>query len=253
MKDGYKPENLTILVKTKPTPTKRNGALVCTAGINQHDEWRRIYPIRWENFFQSNDKTKFKKWDVINVPTIKAKNDQRMASYHISDYNDVQIVNRINNRRYRAGIIKRLLCHGVECLWGNSVERSLAIIKPKRITSIYYRESTSDNCIMPKSEAKPDIIPDIVFRYKCNNPDCKTYHNMICIDWEFTETLRKNINEYGEIEGEEKTSETIFNLIKSKDIYFVLGNSWDYFRFPKKWFIVGIMQMPIGSVSEWEW
>lgn len=108
-------EDIMILAKTKPTPSKNNGALICTAGINSNGEWRRLYPIRWDTFF------------------------------------------------------------------------------------------------------------------------------------------RKNINEFGDEEGKARTAETIWSLYSKRDMYFVLGNSWDYYRWPKKWFIIGLIHVPRNCVNTWEW
>ena len=38
-------ERILILAKTYPTYSKKYFELVCTAGINERGEWRRIYPV----------------------------------------------------------------------------------------------------------------------------------------------------------------------------------------------------------------
>jgi hypothetical protein len=246
-------EDIMILAKTKPTPSKNNGALICTAGINSNGEWRRLYPIRWDTFFRKNNLVKFRKWDIINVPIIKSDNDSRKSSYKIRSRDEIKLVDRLDNTRGRCGIIKDYLYPSVKTLWNDNVNRSTTILKPKRITKIWFTKSSLDNGIMPRNEAAPSDIPDIRIRWLCNDPNCRTYHNMTLLDWEFTETLRKNINEFGDEEGKARTAETIWSLYSKRDMYFVLGNSWDYYRWPKKWFIIGLIHVPRNCVNTWEW
>ena len=51
-------EKVLILVKTYPSFSKRYFELVCTAGINEQGEWRRIYPIQ---FRELDDLKQYKK------------------------------------------------------------------------------------------------------------------------------------------------------------------------------------------------
>ena len=45
MKKLYTTERILITVKTYPTLSKKYAELVCTAGVNETGEWRRIYPV----------------------------------------------------------------------------------------------------------------------------------------------------------------------------------------------------------------
>ncbi|MDF1814754.1 MAG: hypothetical protein P1V20_21290, partial [Verrucomicrobiales bacterium] len=40
-------ERILITVKTYPTLSTKYAELVCTAGVNENGEWRRIYPIQF--------------------------------------------------------------------------------------------------------------------------------------------------------------------------------------------------------------
>lgn len=246
-------EEITVLAKVKPTPSRKHGALICTAGINKHGEWVRMYPIRWDTFFKTNDNVKFHRWDKIVAPIYKDHIDKRVSSFHLDETSRIQLQGKVEGYRHKAGIIKDHLFPSIRKLWENNIEQSIAIIKPKKITSVYFRESTSDNSIMPQHEACPDVIPEIVIRYLCSDPHCETYHNMSLIDWEFTETLRKRINQFGLEKGKQSVKETILSLYHEKDVYFILGNAWNYYRYPKKWFIIGLLYIPNGYVNTWEW
>ena len=39
-------EEVVIIVKAVPQPSKRYGEMVCCAGVTRQGEWRRLYPIR---------------------------------------------------------------------------------------------------------------------------------------------------------------------------------------------------------------
>ncbi len=74
-------EKILITVKTYPTLSKKYAELVCTAGVNEAGEWRRIYPIP---FRQLNSNQKYKKYQWIEVDLKKASRDRRPESYIVA-------------------------------------------------------------------------------------------------------------------------------------------------------------------------
>jgi hypothetical protein len=75
-------ERILITVKTYPTLSEKYAELVCTAGVNEAGEWRRIYPIQ---FRQLVDENKYKKFQWIDVDLEKSTTDGRPESYKIRD------------------------------------------------------------------------------------------------------------------------------------------------------------------------
>ena len=73
-------EKILITVKTYPTLSRQYAELVCTAGVNESGEWRRIYPVR---FRQLHDDQKYKKFQWIEADIVKSKTDRRPESYRI--------------------------------------------------------------------------------------------------------------------------------------------------------------------------
>ena len=57
-------EKVLITVKTYPVLSAKYAELVCTAGINQDGEWRRLYPIQ---FRQLADEKKYRKYQWIEA------------------------------------------------------------------------------------------------------------------------------------------------------------------------------------------
>ena len=81
MEELYTRERILITVKTYPTLSKKYAELVCTAGVNEAGEWRRIYPVP---FRQLNSDKKYKKYQWIEVDLKKAPKDRRPESYIVA-------------------------------------------------------------------------------------------------------------------------------------------------------------------------
>ena len=74
-------EKILITVKTYPTLSKKYAELVCTAGVNEEGQWRRIYPVP---FRQLNSDQKYKKYQWIEVDLRKSTSDGRPETYQIA-------------------------------------------------------------------------------------------------------------------------------------------------------------------------
>jgi len=70
-------EEILVTVKTYPTLSKRYIETVCTAGINQQGEWRRLYPIRYRYLAGEQQ---FRLFDVIRVKLEPVSQDGRVES-----------------------------------------------------------------------------------------------------------------------------------------------------------------------------
>ena len=74
-------EKILITVKTYPTLSKKYAELVCTAGVNEVGEWRRIYPVP---FRQLNSDQQYKKYQWIEVDLEKSTSDGRPETYKVA-------------------------------------------------------------------------------------------------------------------------------------------------------------------------
>ncbi len=74
-------EKILIIVKTYPVLSKTYAELVCTAGVNEVGEWRRIYPVP---FRQLNSNQQYKKYQWIEVNIEKSTSDRRPETYRIN-------------------------------------------------------------------------------------------------------------------------------------------------------------------------
>lgn len=73
-------ENLLILTKTYPHPSKKYREITCVAAITERGELRRLFPIPFR-FLEG--KHQFQKWEWINAHISKARNDHRPESHRI--------------------------------------------------------------------------------------------------------------------------------------------------------------------------
>ena len=74
-------ERILITVKTYPTPHPTHHEAVCTAGINEAGEWRRLWPIPFRYLEKGRQ---FRRYEWIDVALRKQSGDPRPES-HVVD------------------------------------------------------------------------------------------------------------------------------------------------------------------------
>ncbi|MBW2595188.1 MAG: hypothetical protein JRC93_04305 [Deltaproteobacteria bacterium] len=84
-------EKILITVNTYPTLSRKYAELVCTAGVNESGEWRRIYPVR---FRQLLDDQKYRKFQWIEAEIEKSYIDRRPESYQIVREESLRILGK---------------------------------------------------------------------------------------------------------------------------------------------------------------
>lgn len=73
-------EKILIIVKTYPALSQKYAELVCTAGVTEGGEWRRLYPVRFRQLY---DEQKYKKYQWVEAEVEKSEADSRPESYKI--------------------------------------------------------------------------------------------------------------------------------------------------------------------------
>jgi hypothetical protein len=88
-----------VLVRAIPEKSERYGYLICVAGINERNEWRRLYPFK---FSYGERLVDFGKKDLINVTLADPDNDKRRESRKVTNHenlnsqlNDEEVLQRI--------------------------------------------------------------------------------------------------------------------------------------------------------------
>lgn len=72
---------ILITVKTYPVLSSRYRELVCTAGVTETGEWRRLYPIQFRALYGTNQT--YKKYQWVEAELEKSTTDSRPESYKI--------------------------------------------------------------------------------------------------------------------------------------------------------------------------
>lgn len=73
-------EKILITAKTYPTLSRKYAELVCTAGVTENGEWRRLYPVRFRQLYKEQ---KYKKYQWVEADLEKSEADIRPESYKI--------------------------------------------------------------------------------------------------------------------------------------------------------------------------
>ena len=83
-------EKILITVKTYPVLSRKYQELVCTAGVNEEGEWRRIYPVPFRRLLQ--DQSRYRKYQWIEADIRHSRQDKRPESYQIDDIDSLKTV-----------------------------------------------------------------------------------------------------------------------------------------------------------------
>jgi len=129
-------EKILITVKTYPTLSRKYAELVCTAGVTESGEWRRLYPVRFRQLY---DPQKYKKYQWVEAEVEKSDTDSRPESYKIVRNSLSAVGNPLptnnNWRARRETFLDKVEIYEdlealIDCAHRN--ELSLAAFKPRR-------------------------------------------------------------------------------------------------------------------------
>jgi hypothetical protein len=232
-------ESIIILVKAAPNwSTKYKTFEICTAGINEEGEWRRLYPFPEKTMIRKEVKL----WDVIEVETAKPTDDPRRESRKIKN-SSIKTIDRIVNREKRKEIIKNLTESSLENALNE--KRSLVLIKPiiegfKIRKGI--REPLQFTLDGQRFRKHPYGDISLIYRWSCSK-SCRycnnKSHNSRCFDWGSNYLYRKYKNEK---EAQIKVrNKLLFEMKYYNDTWFALGTTRQ--RPWKRWMIVGLLFM----------
>lgn len=262
-------ERILVIAKTYPEISTKYGPLVCTVGLNENLEWRRIYPIPAKIFFDEQySHLRFKKWDIIEVELTDARpKDPRIESYKVVNWENIKIIGHVERWEDKIGFLEKVLDKDIESIWNSN--RSIGVIKPTKLIDFFDkpRERIKDeaekevlykmneaqatleqyinikvveNDILPEvkeKDIKIEKLPWIGYKFNCSNINCNG-HEMMAIDWEIQELFRK----YRQINPVKK--KVFFEFRNRRNIYFVIGNTW---KFRKSFMIISVVYPPVST------
>ena len=247
-------EEILIIVKAYPNPSKKYVESSCTAGITRGGEWLRLHPLP---FRLLESEKQFKKYQWIRA-SIKKSNDPRPESHNI-DIDSIEILPESLSTEHdwaqRRAFLEPLRRQSMEEIRReqDKTNMSLALFRPKRIETLLI--GPADPSWSPEQVAalqqqqffdndKPvplEKIPcDFKYRYMCDDPKCKGHEQSI-VDWEIYQSYRRWRKEYGEKWEEKLRQRYEYDMQQRNDTHFIVGTMRGY---PQSWIIIGLFYPP---------
>lgn len=200
---------LLVTVKAAPNPSERYGETVCVAGLSvdlRRRGWIRLYPI---NFRELASDERFRKYDVVTVTAIPARQDQRRESFR--PIMDTMVTERhLPPWGRRRGLldpyIEDSMCRLNRAARADPSAPSLALVRPRRVEGLDVEPHPGWT---PAEQRKIDAYlrqPDLFdssartaldpprfrafYRYRCHDADCGG-HRQGVLDWELVAFQRQ--------------------------------------------------------------
>lgn len=214
---------------------------MCVAGINENNQWRRLYPFK---FSYGEKLVDFKKRDLIEVTLTQPDNDKRRESRKVTSHKNLN--SSLNDDEVHERILP--LVASIEKL--DKEGASLGVVKPELLgvevkinsTNIYDNQtyfSLTGDYLEKREKVKMPV--ELRYHFKCKNePECRG-HKIILIDWELNELARNVMKREKDPKAiEEKIRARFFDFMKTRDLYFFMGTHFRY----GTWIIIGIFYPP---------
>jgi hypothetical protein len=270
-------EKILILVKTYPAISKKYFELVCTAGVNERGEWRRIYPIPFRNLPEIE---KYKKYSWVNVDIERNTSDPRPESYKITPGTSIEILNESIGTSDKWRERKRIVLNQLELFndlelliskANDDNELSLAVFKPNRIIDFIVEETDREwspekvRLIDAKNEEMDwfdfdreiKIVDKLPYKFSYRFEDCNGKQSKLMIeDWEIGALYWKCLKMYGNekdaVDGVIKKYKEEF--LSYKDIYFFLGTQRLYHGWASNPYVItGVFYPPKTEDEQPDW
>jgi hypothetical protein len=239
-------KKILVVVKTYPNPSKKYQETVCTGGIDEENNWIRLYPIR----FRAKQKDQqYKKYDWIEVDLVRNVKDFRPESYHLSDlYGNIDILDSIGTEdkwRERKKYVLHKVYHSQGSLisdaYHEDINTSLATFKPSEIIKPFCKPakerewSTKEMTIMEQQDIfennEKTVLRKIPFKfyYQFKDSDNKQ-SDMLVLDWEIYQLYWKC---YDSLKNEKIAIEKVLEKMRylsRRDLYLILGTTLEFHR-----------------------
>ncbi len=251
-------EKILVLAKTYPNLSQKYVETVCCAGINEKNEWRRLYPIPFRQLPFSQRFSKFN-WIEVEIEKNTKEKLQRKESHKVN-IDSIKILSKIETGKKkdwaeRNKILLPLVNKSLEELETKKKEHiSLGIIKPKEVSDFVLTPLAecrdwekeliegTQRTLFGEYKSPLDKIPwKFSYIFKCEDPTCKG-HNIMCEDWELLQSWRDWKTKYPDEETvKQKIREKYFDYMKTRNLHFIVGTESRY----NKYLIIGVYYPPL--------
>lgn len=237
-------ERCLLLCMAYPEVSKKYGVTVCMAGITEGGEYRRIYPVPWDNYMETDySKRYWIEYDILE------KGDYRKESYKIKP-ETVEIGKEVGYEEVRTRLENRTTTIPELDEKKESEDASIGIIKPNiqgfHIKEDERRQKKADEYNQQQTltgNGNPIYYIPYLTKYQFDcGPGCTTAHDIMCEDIEIGNLYRKLRNKYGDMDiVETKLRERFVDwMVENRDLYFMMGT---HHRF-KNWLIISVLYPP---------
>ena len=242
----WRQEEILIIVKVYPSPSKKYGEIVCTAGITKDGKWIRVYPVSYRDLPFTQ---RFSKFQWIQAKVAQTKEKLNRPESHKLDQNSIKLLTQIpagagwkEREKYFVPLVSKSLEELEDLKKQKGV--SLGAFKPKLVKDFIIKPVQANwelkkKVILGQSQlfnqqrSPLEKIP-YTFRYEfiCDDQRCLG-HNMIILDWEVCEGYRNFKNVYkDEILTLQKLKEKWFDyFFNQRESYFVVGTDSEFGKF----------------------
>ena len=197
--DIAKREQILITVLTYPMPSAKYIKTICTGGITDHQEWRRLYPVPLR-YLQGAQR--YHTYDVIEVDLTKGKDNR--PETRTPNVPTLKVVDKINGWDPRCQWVNPTIFPSLEAM--KAAGSTIGPVAVQEVVDLLAKESAHDWKPEQKEklrqaqlfdEQKPlEKIP-WEFRFIWKDSD-GVEHNSLILEWEMCQTWRQYRHRYSD-------------------------------------------------------
>lgn len=199
-----------IVVRTYPIPVPSGIESSCTAAITDCGEWLRLFPVPWR-LLPSDQR--FRKYQWIDARVTKATDDSRPESYKLRS-DGIRVVSEpLSDWKEKKEFVVPMLAASLCALVRNRDAQqypTLGIFRPASISRLRIAPdgpewSNSELGMLrqthlfiePPKQQLEKIPFRFIYQFTCDDANCQS-HNLMCTDWEMSESYRQWRLKYGD-------------------------------------------------------
>lgn len=257
----WRREKILIVGKTYPVPSREYIETVCTGGVSESGEWRRLHPIPFR--YLADDK-KFPVFSWIDVEVERFTPDARIISHRIrSDL--LQVTGYMRDWEERRAVLQPLMSPHLEALeianeadcWAVSmgiVEATYERFHWEEVEREWtgkQKDIMAQELLFGESRLPLAKVPyKLKLKFRCkNNPECAG-HDKSILAWEVNQAFLGYRARYGSDDAALGHLKSEFERRYSggeRDLYVMVGTMKDR---PKVWTIGGLFDPPRSSAAQ---
>lgn len=244
-------ERILITVKTYPTLSRKYVETVCTAGINEAGEWRRLYPIR---FRYLEEVKQFKLYDRVEVNVADKPHDGRVETRKPQS-DTLKILNGVKDWSRRHDWVAPTIFPSLRAMVEN--ERTIGPVRVNRILEWQALEAETEWSVKQQqllrqeglwADNEPKPLEKIPFEFRIRWEDGDGIeHDHLFISWEVCQTWRSYRHSYPNPLSVMKDywMNSVFST--GNEVALFMGNSA---QFRQNFMVCGTYHPPKGKISD---